>query len=441
MHNLFSASWIEVLTRRLAEDETYRRDAARWEGDLILTLSGEGEQAPGAYLDLWHGQCRAGRVAQEKDYLQARYVIQGPAGVWQQLFQGSLGPLAALASRKLRLERGSLFQLLPHAKAAEALVQVSRGISTLFPGSQPDSSTSASQDEPPERHFSITDPKGIDWQSPPMRLWAKAKRDGIWNPELIDLETDRQQWQELDAGEQDLLLRLAALFGAGEESVVTDLMPLMAVIAAEGRLEEEMFLTSFLWEEAKHVEAFRRFFDTVAEERGDLTRYHSPSFRRIFYQELPEAMGRLNSDSSPVAQARASTSYNLIVEGVLAETGYFAYGEILKSRGILPGMQKVIAYLRADESRHLAYGVFLLCRLVAEHGDPVWEAIEERMEALLEPALGVVREAFAAYDPKTVPFDLTVEPFLEFALSQFQKRLARISSSRYRSLEEVLQVG
>jgi ribonucleoside-diphosphate reductase beta chain len=32
------------------------------------------------------------------------------------------------------------------------------------------------------------------------------------------------------------------------------------VIAQEGRLEEEMFLTSFLWEEAKHVEFFSRFF-------------------------------------------------------------------------------------------------------------------------------------------------------------------------------------
>lgn len=35
------------------------------------------------------------------------------------------------------------------------------------------------------------------------------------------------------------------MFQAGEESVTLDLLPLIQVIAGEGRIEEEMFLTSF----------------------------------------------------------------------------------------------------------------------------------------------------------------------------------------------------
>ncbi len=38
--------------------------------------------------------------------------------------------------------------------------------------------------------------------------------------------------------------RLSALFQAGEEAVTLDLLPLIMVIAQEGRPEEEMFLTS-----------------------------------------------------------------------------------------------------------------------------------------------------------------------------------------------------
>jgi len=52
-------------------------------------------------------------------------------------------------------------------------------------------------------------------------------------------------WQSLAAEEQDLLLRLTALFQAGEEAVTLDLLPLIQVIAEEGRLEEEMYLTTF----------------------------------------------------------------------------------------------------------------------------------------------------------------------------------------------------
>ncbi len=221
-----------------------------------------------------------------------------------------------------------------------------------------------------------------------------------------------------------MLLRLAALFGAGEESVTRELLPLIRVIAREGRLEEEMFLAAFLWEEAKHVEAFRLFFDEVAEERGDLNRFHTPSYRRIFYDELPAAMARLETDASPVAQARASATYNMIVEGVLAETGYHVYHSILERHGILPGMQQVVRNLQRDESRHLAYGVHLLSRLVAEHGEPVWRAIEERMDELLEPAVAIIREVFALYDPP--PFGLEPAVFVDFAVEQFGRRLARV---------------
>ena len=63
------------------------------------------------------------------------------------------------------------------------------------------------------------------------------------------------------------MLRLTSMFQAGEEAVVLDLLPLVAVVAAEGRLEEELYLTSFLWEEAKHVETFRRFLVRSARNK------------------------------------------------------------------------------------------------------------------------------------------------------------------------------
>ena len=94
-----------------------------------------------------------------------------------------------------------------------------------------------------------------------MRLYHKAKKLGIWDPQSIDFTQDILDWQHLKDTEKESLLQLTALFQAGEECVTLDLLPLVMVIAREGRLEEEMFLTTFLWEEAKHTEFFRRFLE------------------------------------------------------------------------------------------------------------------------------------------------------------------------------------
>jgi ribonucleoside-diphosphate reductase beta chain len=122
---------------------------------------------------------------------------------------------------------------------------------------------------------------------------------------------------------------------------------------------------------------------------------------------------------------------------VLAETGYHLYHRVLATRGIMPGMQRVAALLKADESRHLAYGIYLLSRLVAEHGDVVWHAITQRMDELLAPAIEIINEAFAAYPPDNLPFGLEPESFVHYATGQFQKRMDRIELARRQTLAEV----
>jgi ribonucleoside-diphosphate reductase beta chain len=283
-----------------------------------------------------------------------------------------------------------------------------------------------------------TTTRGLRRDSPPMRLFEKAKRLGIWNPSALDMTRDAQDWAGLSAEEQDLLLRLTALFQAGEEAVTLDLLPLVQAVAREGRLEEELFLTTFLFEEAKHTDFFARFLDEVAQSDHDLARYHTPSYRALVYTALPAAMGRLADDSSPLAQAEAALTYNMIVEGVLAETGYHAYFTMLEARDLMPGTREGLHLLKQDESRHIAYGIYLLSRLIAAD-DTVWTHIEERMSELLLHAMGVIDEAFSCYE--VMPFGLQIETFSDYALAQFQKRLARLEAARGSSLAEVEQAA
>ncbi len=275
---------------------------------------------------------------------------------------------------------------------------------------------------------------GLNRDSLPMRLFEKAKKFGIWNPADLDFTQDKLDWQGFDETEREVLLHLATLFQGGEEAVTLDLLPLIMTIAKEGRLEEEMFLTTFLWEEAKHVDFFGRFLTEVATDTGDLTRFSSPPYVLLFQDKLPNALQALLTDSSPAAQIVASVTYNMVVEGVLAETGYHGFFSALEAKGLLPGTREGIYRLKQDESRHIAYGIYLLSRLI--QADPaLYDLAKDTMNELLPLAMGVITDIFMRY-PK-MPFDLDLNTFSMFAMGQFTKRMARLEHARNATFAEI----
>jgi ribonucleoside-diphosphate reductase beta chain len=268
---------------------------------------------------------------------------------------------------------------------------------------------------------------GLDHSTLPMRLYHKAKKLGIWDPRDIDLTRDRQDWLAFPDEYKERLRNLIVSFQAGEEAVTLDLLPLIMTMAREGRLDEEMFLTTFLWEEAKHTEFFRRVLDEVLQEQGDLhVARPDTSGRDLFADVLPREMNRLLTDPSPINQARASVLYNMIVEGVLAETGYFSFSRILSATNMLPGLLQGIQMIKRDESRHIAYGVFLISRLVAQD-KTLWPVVEARMQELFN---AIARDQEQNGTPEVIR---------DYARQQFEKRLARIGRARNQSLEQVYQ--
>ncbi len=273
-----------------------------------------------------------------------------------------------------------------------------------------------------------------------MRLFQKAKKLGTWDPQALDFTKDRPDWEAFTDDERDFLLRTLALFQAGEEGVTSDLLPLIMVVAGEGRLEEEIYLTSFLWEEAKHVEFFRRWLDEVAVARGDLEGYLTPSYRQLFLTELPSALNALKNDQSVEAQIRASVTYNMIIEGVLAETGYHGFRQSLEANGKLPGLLDGIRLIARDESRHIRYGVFLLDRLINDSPDG-WSVMNQKMNELLGPAMGVISEFWEGYDDEHGPFGQRMETYLDYASTQFDKRMKVLERDHGKSLQEIVDLA
>ena len=146
-------------------------------------------------------------------------------------------------------------------------------------------------------------------------------------------------------------------------------------------------------------------------------------------------MNRLYTDTSVEAQVDASVTYNMIVEGIMAETGYYVFSLALTRNKLMPGMQQFVANLKRDESRHIAFAVYFLSPLVAEHGDRAWNAIEQRMHELLP----LVRESSqrAGVNYTVVPFNIDPQETSDYSSMQFQKRLERIRKARGQTLDEV----
>jgi ribonucleoside-diphosphate reductase beta chain len=134
--------------------------------------------------------------------------------------------------------------------------------------------------------------------------------------------------------------------------------------------------------------------------------------------------------------ARASVTYNMIIEGVLAETGYASYHRSLAVNDLMPGLCAGLVNIKRDEARHIAYGVYLLSRLVAED-DSAWEAIESRMAELQPLMEAIIVAGLGDYPGGVTPFGLRVDEFSEFASNQFGKRYDRISRARDRTLAEI----
>jgi ribonucleoside-diphosphate reductase beta chain len=97
--------------------------------------------------------------------------------------------------------------------------------------------------------------------------------------------------------------------------------------------------------------------------------------------------------------------------------------------GILPGLARMVGWIATDESRHIAYGTYLISRLVAEHGEAVYDTFMGRMSELMPLAVGVVEYIYRRYEPP-YPFGITQDVFLEHGYRLMSARVSVIEKAR-----------
>ncbi len=281
----------------------------------------------------------------------------------------------------------------------------------------------------------------LDRNSRGTRYYRNAV-DRHWDPHDIDLSTDREALrtylEDVDRQEEYFNgMRMGvARFGAGEQAVTEDLAPLATAL---DDIDDQMFLTTQLYEEAKHNDHFDRYwrevFHPVEEELGfDLSSPTDDQWFNDAYAELftrnEVAMHNLLDDPTPEDFAIAYCHYHLVIEGILAQTGYYGMQRSYSKDHYpdlphLPGLYEGFTQIRQDEGRHVGFGMAKLKELVTDDGvDP--HLLDDTVNDLLPLVNGITANPDDQYldDVGPEPSDLR-----QFATDKHIERMEQIKDA------------
>jgi ribonucleoside-diphosphate reductase beta chain len=253
-----------------------------------------------------------------------------------------------------------------------------------------------------------------------------------WSTEDFDFSEDAHQWAdpEMFTDEERRFIRFGfSQFFIAEERVTVELLP-FALAAPTS--EAQLFLTTQISDEAKHVVFWDRFYREVLRDQADgigemLDQNRSvvnDDWKTLFDGILHEAAERLRKDPTDFgALVRGVTTYMVVIEGMLALTAARFMIKSLKERGWFPGFVQGFTAVNRDESRHVGFGVKFLADAIRE--DPANARI---VEATLKETLPVAPLVFVPpwvddpYDFET-PFYHSSEVYA-YAAKSLSKKLA-----------------
>lgn len=134
---VFSEEWSSACCARLNARGRYRELGRTWNHPVALVMRPAPalgvERSRAVYLDLAGGVCSEARPAGAADLERADFVLSAEVKEWKRLLGGDLDPITAVMFGKLKLEKGSMTSLLPHASVARELISAAREVGGTFP--------------------------------------------------------------------------------------------------------------------------------------------------------------------------------------------------------------------------------------------------------------------------------------------------------------------
>jgi putative sterol carrier protein len=127
MPSLFDAESLAAWRDHLNTSAVFRDAAAGWRGTLLLLEGAPDAPERTAWVEVSDGHCAAAREGETGDTERADFVLAASPATWHDLVTARTTPVMAAMTGRLRLVKGDLLALAPHAKAAAALLAAANG--------------------------------------------------------------------------------------------------------------------------------------------------------------------------------------------------------------------------------------------------------------------------------------------------------------------------
>jgi putative sterol carrier protein len=125
--------WVQSLSDKLNTDEKYAHIAHKWEGDLSYQIDAGGSLAESVtcYFDLWHGKCRAARILETGEQVDAALKIIGTYENSKRIVTGEMDVLQAMVTRKLTVH-GNMALIMRNVPTVLDFVRCCREVTDSF---------------------------------------------------------------------------------------------------------------------------------------------------------------------------------------------------------------------------------------------------------------------------------------------------------------------
>jgi putative sterol carrier protein len=123
MPDLFSPAGIAAWRSHLDQSDEFHRAAKGWTGAVLLVEGSLVGAARTTWIAIDDGAIIDARPGSGADHDAAEFVLSADADTWAALIAGREELLGAAMRGAMRLERGQVWRLLPHARAASVMLR------------------------------------------------------------------------------------------------------------------------------------------------------------------------------------------------------------------------------------------------------------------------------------------------------------------------------
>lgn len=138
-HVFGSREWFETFVQTLNSDREYAEAAKDWEDPITLVVTNLPPAVKQffkadrimAWLDLYHGKCRAFEMITSEEEKPSPIIISGSYENMKKVALGKLSPTVAVMTGQLKV-KGNLAKLLSNAAASSSFVNAIKKVPTDF---------------------------------------------------------------------------------------------------------------------------------------------------------------------------------------------------------------------------------------------------------------------------------------------------------------------